>query len=272
MFNPDNNTQFWNFSFHEMGKYDLPAMIDHILASTNKTKLTYIGHSQGTMQLFSAASENSSYFAKNVNGIIALGPATKLGNLRSKLLYFLAKVRIDTMLSFINIHEFLSNNKAMAKFGAFVCEKLLFICKGLVGLLADSNPQDDDQVKLPTYFTHFPAGSSLKAFSHLIQSIRSGKFAKYNHGDQLNKKYYGQKNPPEYDLKNINGLKFCLFVGKDDQMATVKDSRWIRDQIKTNNNLHIYKEIDNMGHLTFLIPKNVDYFKEIKNCLKEFEK
>lgn len=255
-----------------MGKFDLPAMIDYILKTTNQTKLTYIGHSQGSMQLFSAASENSDYFAKRVNGVIALGPATKLGNLRSKFLYFLAKVRIDKMLSFLNINEFLSNSKALTKFNAFVCEKLLFICDGIVGLLADSNPLDDDQYKLPTFFTHFPAGSSLKAFSHLIQSIRSDKFARYNYGDRLNFKLYGLNKPPEYDLKNIRGLKFCLFVGKDDQMATIKDSRWIRDQIKKNNNLHIYKEIENMGHLTFFIPKNVDYFNQFKDCLKEFEK
>jgi pimeloyl-ACP methyl ester carboxylesterase len=39
------NTDYWNFSFHEMGKYDVPANIHYILNKTGVDKLTYIGHS-----------------------------------------------------------------------------------------------------------------------------------------------------------------------------------------------------------------------------------
>lgn len=38
---------FWKFSFHEIGLYDVPAMLDYTLNMCNATKLTYIGHSQG---------------------------------------------------------------------------------------------------------------------------------------------------------------------------------------------------------------------------------
>lgn len=38
--------EFWKFSMDEMIKYDLPAEIDYILAQTNHSTLTYIGHSQ----------------------------------------------------------------------------------------------------------------------------------------------------------------------------------------------------------------------------------
>ena len=40
--------EFWNFSWHEIGIYDLPAMIEHMLTSTNHTKFYYVGFSQGT--------------------------------------------------------------------------------------------------------------------------------------------------------------------------------------------------------------------------------
>ena len=36
---------YFNFSFYEMGKYDLPAMIDHVRQQTHQQKVTYIGHS-----------------------------------------------------------------------------------------------------------------------------------------------------------------------------------------------------------------------------------
>ncbi|KAJ6631767.1 Lipase 3, partial [Pseudolycoriella hygida] len=43
---------FWKFSFHEIGVYDLPAMIDYALEKGNTTSLTYCGHSQGTTVVF----------------------------------------------------------------------------------------------------------------------------------------------------------------------------------------------------------------------------
>lgn len=44
--NPDD-PKFWDFSWHEVGIYDLPATIDYILEHTNQTKISYVGHSQG---------------------------------------------------------------------------------------------------------------------------------------------------------------------------------------------------------------------------------
>lgn len=43
-----NTRQFWTFSFHEIGVYDLPVMIDYTLNITKREKIFYIGHSQGT--------------------------------------------------------------------------------------------------------------------------------------------------------------------------------------------------------------------------------
>jgi len=37
--------EYWDFSFHEMGKYDVPANVDFILQKTGVEKLTYVGHS-----------------------------------------------------------------------------------------------------------------------------------------------------------------------------------------------------------------------------------
>uniref|UniRef100_A0A8C6XA63 Partial AB-hydrolase lipase domain-containing protein n=1 Tax=Naja naja TaxID=35670 RepID=A0A8C6XA63_NAJNA len=39
--------EFWNFSFHEMAMYDLPATINFILKKTKQKQLYYVGYSQG---------------------------------------------------------------------------------------------------------------------------------------------------------------------------------------------------------------------------------
>ena len=56
-FDADEDAKYyWNFSFVEMGKYDLPAMIETILNNQDPEnpcmKITYVAHSAGTMSAF----------------------------------------------------------------------------------------------------------------------------------------------------------------------------------------------------------------------------
>jgi len=44
----DKDRAYWNFSFHEMAKYDVPANLQYILNTTGASQVIYIGHSQGT--------------------------------------------------------------------------------------------------------------------------------------------------------------------------------------------------------------------------------
>ena len=41
----DTDPWYWDFSWSELGLYDLPSMIDHIYTETDMQKVTYIGHS-----------------------------------------------------------------------------------------------------------------------------------------------------------------------------------------------------------------------------------
>jgi len=40
--------EFWNYTWYDMGEYDIPAVIDYIQYGTGGQKVAYIGHSQGT--------------------------------------------------------------------------------------------------------------------------------------------------------------------------------------------------------------------------------
>jgi pimeloyl-ACP methyl ester carboxylesterase len=54
----DDKATFWDYSFEDMAKYDQPALFNFVLSKTGVDKVTYIGHSQGTTQMFCALSEN----------------------------------------------------------------------------------------------------------------------------------------------------------------------------------------------------------------------
>ena len=70
--------RYWDFSFEQMGDIDAPAQIDYILEKTGQKKLTYLGHSQGTTQMFYGLATNEEYFKDKINSFIALAPAVKL--------------------------------------------------------------------------------------------------------------------------------------------------------------------------------------------------
>ncbi|XP_030383094.1 lipase 1 isoform X2 [Scaptodrosophila lebanonensis] len=82
-------SQFWDFSFHEVGIYDLTASIDYVLGKTNFKKLHYIGHSQGTTSFLALGSDRPAYM-KKIKAMHALAPPAFFDNLGSPIAKALA--------------------------------------------------------------------------------------------------------------------------------------------------------------------------------------
>jgi len=68
---------FWDFSFDEMAKYDLPAAFEYIFNLTQQ-KIHYIGHSQGTMIMFAALADGNNVVKSHLASYSALGPVAYL--------------------------------------------------------------------------------------------------------------------------------------------------------------------------------------------------
>jgi len=66
-----------------MGTYDQPAQIDFITEKTGQKKITYIGHSEGTTQMFAGASLKPDYFKEKVEYFVALAPIVRLDHTKS---------------------------------------------------------------------------------------------------------------------------------------------------------------------------------------------
>lgn len=77
--------RYWNFSWHEIAIYDLPATIDYILKNTSHSRLHYVGHSQGTTVFFVCMSERPQYNAK-IFLMVAMAPPIYMGHLENELL------------------------------------------------------------------------------------------------------------------------------------------------------------------------------------------
>ncbi|XP_030383209.1 lipase 1-like isoform X2 [Scaptodrosophila lebanonensis] len=127
--NPSKDRAFWNFSWHEIGLYDLPAMIDKVLDATSFKKLTYYGHSQGTTVFFVMASSLPAYNDKVIL-INALAPVAFLNHIKTKLVK-VVRAMMALLFGKDKPMELLPRSKLMLKM-CFISKTVLNLCMNYV--------------------------------------------------------------------------------------------------------------------------------------------
>ncbi|CAL1688829.1 unnamed protein product [Lasius platythorax] len=227
-----NSKKFWDFSWHEIGTLDLPAMIDYILKNTGQKKLFYLGHSQGTTAFFVMSSELP-YHQEKIEAMFAMAPVAYCGRIKSPVLQVLARVAdaIDTLMKLIGQYEFAPTGEGMEIFQKWVCAEDAItqpFCSNILFLIAGFDSEQFNKTLLPIVLGHIPAGASTKQVIHFAQLVKSGsfltsgKFRQYDYGWISNKIRYGSFTPPVYDLKNIE-VPVYLHYSSNDWLSNVKD-------------------------------------------------
>lgn len=75
---------------------------------------------------------------------------------------------------------------------------------------------------LPVKLGHTPAGASVRQFVHYGQSINDRRFRRYDHVWVTNRRTYGSRNPPNYNLARVTAPVF-LHYSDGDPLAHVND-------------------------------------------------
>lgn len=250
-----DDPKFWDFSWHEMGVHDLPAMIDYVLLQAQREQLTYVGHSQGSCAFFVMASDKPEYNDK-IRSMFALGPVACLNHLGSVLLKQLA-LRSKTIHKAANAaginHVTLDSTDAFSKLVDLFQGRVQMVDESMTYVLSTlwGYPCDDLKNKLFTlWINHVKNGLSLKQLAHFAQSI-SGEyfFNYYDHGPEENKRLYGQTSPPPYPLHKIT-TPVSLMYGSADWLAHPLDVRALYSALTTEKKL-IEMPLTNYNHLDF---------------------
>lgn len=132
--------KFWNFDWHEIGVYDLPAMIDYTLFTQNQKKLTYVGFSQGTTN-YLVMSSVIPKMQDRIKSSHLLSPVAFMGNMDSPIVYLLAPVlgHPNGMVEVLGSAEFLPNTEVMEVLGQKQCNdeaKYQELCSNVLFLIA----------------------------------------------------------------------------------------------------------------------------------------
>ncbi|XP_066595021.1 gastric triacylglycerol lipase-like isoform X2 [Prorops nasuta] len=218
---PPDNKHFWDFTFHEMGFYDLPAVIDHILLVTGKDKLYYIGHSQGANIFFTMMSEKPQYNEK-IQVMFAYAPTINNYDLKSPLIRVVAYFTnfIYKCCQCFRINEILGANQSMTKFLKSISlarTPIQILSRNILFLIFGYSGTYIDQTIIPVIVNHTPAGCSIKQLAHYGQLVQCRKFQMFDYKEK-NVNYYGQLSPPEYNITKTS-VPIVIFYSSNDSLT-----------------------------------------------------
>ena len=198
---PSTSSNFWNFNIDDLGKYDVPAMINHVIKQTGQTKINLIGFSQGSAQIFIALSHNS-ILCEKVSLFIALAPAVKTApvdgvinhiahtypNLISKIFGKLS------MLSQVHGWKRLLSPEAFEK-----------VCSYSMQLLFGWSCSEMSLKRRIELYQHIFSSSSVQCVEHWFHIMRNGGLLCT----------YGTRDVVQYDIGRISCPIAVLSGGRD---------------------------------------------------------
>uniref|UniRef100_A0A663LKY8 Lipase n=1 Tax=Athene cunicularia TaxID=194338 RepID=A0A663LKY8_ATHCN len=237
-----DQVEFWDFSFHEMAMYDLPAMINFVLQKTGQKQIYYVGYSQGCTIAFIAFSSMPE-LAQKIKMFFALAPAVTMKHTRSPIMkmtflldrqFKMLQVGTDALLRMRKLWRFLPK----------LCRHPLLHkpCANLLFLLGGYNEKNLNMV-----------GASNAGGWRLEGTVLGGVWV-WAGSRGLNKSGFSvvpvslQDTPPSYRLEEMP-VPTAVWSGGEDWVADWRDVRLLLPRIA---HLVTYVHISDWNHWDFI--------------------
>ncbi|NWV11430.1 LIPM Lipase, partial [Ptilonorhynchus violaceus] len=218
-----DSEEFWDFSFHEMAMYDLPAMVGFILMQTDQEKLFYVGHAQGNSLGFIAFS-SLPHLAEKIKLFFALAPLYTFRHARGPVLK-LAFLPDLVLKGLFGTKELVLVGRKEKVALVETCSNLLLdkACADLIFLVGGFDRQNLNVSRVDVYLSHFPDYTSVKTLLHWGQTAKSGEFKQFDYGLRNLEKYH-QLTPPSYRIEAMT-VPVALWSGGQDWVNPPQETR-----------------------------------------------
>ncbi|XP_077206478.1 lipase member M-like [Paroedura picta] len=238
--------KFWDFSFHEMGMYDIPAAINFILQKTEQEQLYYIGFSQGCsvgVIAFSTMPE----IGQKIKLFIALSPAYSITN-GSGLFYgiLLIPQGLRHLIWGNKEYRFFSHplKPRVAKFCSYAVMDRL--CLKFISVSFGYNEKNLNVSRADVYLGIFPDYTSVKTVDHWSQIAYSNEFKQFDYGSK-NQAMYNMTTPPFYRIEDMT-VPTAVWRAGNDIIVNVTDTELL---VRRISHLVFYKNIPDWQHMDF---------------------
>ncbi|KAK9890789.1 hypothetical protein WA026_012133 [Henosepilachna vigintioctopunctata] len=263
-----SDPRFWDFSFHEMAVYDVPAAIDYIRKKTGQRyKITYIGHSMGTTISYIYSSIHAKHAKNNVNMLISIAPVAFLGHIKTWIslgspLYNL--LQRETMnLGLHGTGQYPQIRNLLKEF--CFTPPYMNICQRLVQSVVGTSTEQIEPEVMPLFYRRYPASFSIKTLLHFMQEVTNGgRFQWYDYGPRGNLIRYRSDVPPEYDIEKIQ-VPVYLIYGEQDLLSVENDVFKLFIKLKSPKYLRLFQGENNnvvFNHNDFLFSRHIDEFNK----------
>lgn len=194
----NTNKTYWDWSWEEMGTFDTPAVMQYILDTTNTTKLSFIGHSEGTTQILAGGALMNDFYNSKVNVAILLAPTASMLSNSVGLLKLISmpvnRAIITAMIETIELYSILPYDHINTGVATLLCN--LFdgnMCDFVLAMFVDTDSTIDDTSRYDMYMSNLPAGVGYKSIIHYGQLMdhQDETFRRYDHGEAGNVAKYG---------------------------------------------------------------------------------
>ncbi|XP_063825336.1 lipase 3-like [Ostrinia nubilalis] len=234
-----NTKEFWNFSFHEIGLYDMPAIIDYIhKVKGDGAKVGYIGHSMGTTIMYTMLSLRPEYNEKLSVGV-ALAPAVFMANMESPVRVLHAGASRAAHAALLLRSYEVGQADYLDRLGK-ICQTELAsdYCKRLAFYIIGKDEEQWNKFRMLQFLAN-GGGASWKCILHYAQTHLSGKFQQFDYESPArNRAVYNSDTPPEYDLKKVT-LNTTLFWAENDLMCSEKDVQKLHDTLPETTTMYM---------------------------------
>jgi len=262
--NPDQD-EFWQFTWDEIAKFDLPAELNYVLDKTGVDKLFYVGHSMGSTT-FMVMNSLDATWADKVELATFFAPIAHVEHMLSPI-RFVAPFAgmIDWIAEHMGLGEFMPSNWIMNILADLACSEGSWFegaCENLLFIICGFDEAQTNSTMMETILNHTPAGTSTFTVLQYAQGVNSKKFMGFDWGnDEDNILHHGTKDPPQYDLTAVNA-RVALYWSDGDWLAQPEDLLKLFSQLP-----NIYKNYQvpfcGWNHLDYLwgieVNKYVNY-------------
>lgn len=217
---PEKDFEYWDFSYNEIGIYDIPAFIDRILSVSGHQQLFLVGFSLGGASVTVFLTENPKYY-QYVVAVYLLAPAISMPPETHELVFhmrFFEKI-LFTVLE--DIHAVPYSSKLNEACKAFCFGPLINVCRKSLEYALQVNTSAMESEVVISQLLDLTSQVTVKMMSHLMQMVVSERFAKYDYGDD-NENIYNQTESPSYDIENIT-VPVTIFCGLQDGFINCSD-------------------------------------------------
>ncbi|VDM76850.1 unnamed protein product [Strongylus vulgaris] len=241
-------SDFWKFSWEEMARYDLPAMVDYVLDKTGANSLNYFATIGQGYNFYLAFKQNPVHvlfyihysMLFQIRKFFALAPAYRTFHVEGAMYHHFKQnyelttlfyqLLGDTGIYFYDLTRPIAQAMCNNPVTNPMCEDFLAYVNGpktdhfnsVSVFNFDELGIHDNKVKSRTavYLSHGPAGTSTRNMRHYAQMLRTSRMASYDYGPEENLRHYGTvslftSTTPEYDISQVQANIYLFYADLD---------------------------------------------------------